>query len=132
MKTVKWTPLLPTINGDDTVTERLKYPASLRYEVFSHYCGGAPFCQCDGCTVDFIGFLELDHIKGDGKAHRLANGLGTGGARLWQHVKDAGYPEGYQVLCSNCNGSKGTKGACALYGQSHVSSRSKPLPQKVR
>jgi hypothetical protein len=125
MNIVKWTPLLPTINGDSTITERLKYPASLRYEVFSHYCGGgAPRCQCKGCTVTFIGFLELDHINGDGAKHRKDNNLGTGGPRLWSDCRKKGYPEGFQVLCSNCNGSKGTGKTCALYGQAHCEAQS--------
>jgi hypothetical protein len=96
------------------------YSDKLRLEVFSHYCGGNPHCQCPGCTVTYIGFLQLDHVNGDGGAHRKANGLGTGGAKLWGWLKANGYPEGFQVLCCNCNHSKFNRPACALAGQAHA------------
>ena len=98
-----------------------KYTEDLRIEVFSHYCGG--HCQCDGCKVSSIGFLTLDHVNGDGAAHRNANGLGTGGATLWLYLKRNGDPEGYQVLCCNCNHSKFTGAACGLAGKSHCGER---------
>jgi hypothetical protein len=91
----------------------------LRLEVFNHYCDGTVRCQCPGCPVTYIGFLEMDHVNGDGAAHRKANNLGTGGARLWRELRRQGYPEGFQVLCSNCNSSKGTKSACDLAGHDH-------------
>jgi hypothetical protein len=101
-------------------TERArKYTAKLRLEVFSHYCGGQPHCQCEGCKTTYIGFLQLDHVNGDGAAHRKENKLGTGGARLWAWVKANGYPEGFQVLCRNCNGAKFTGPQCPLHGQDH-------------
>ena len=96
------------------------YNARLRLEVFTHYCGGAtPHCQCSGCKTSFIEFLQLDHMDGDGAAHRKANNLGTGGARLWRWVKAHAYPAGFQVLCRNCNGAKFTRPACPLNGQPH-------------
>lgn len=104
----------------------MSYAEKLRFEVFSHYCGGEPHCQCPGCGVTFIGFLQLDHVNGDGAEHRKANNLGTGGARLWAFVKREGYPEGFQVLCRNCNGAKFTGPACPLAGQPHFSREEKP------
>src|SRR5271156_3643150 len=101
---------------------KLSYSERLRIEVFSHYCGGAPRCQCPGCTVDVLDFLQLDHVNGDGSAHRKANNLGTGGARLWQWVKDNGYPSEFQVLCCNCNHSKFNGKACKFAGHPHCSS----------
>jgi len=93
---------------------------ALRYEVFSHYCGGGePHCKCPGCTTRFIEFLQLDHVNGNGNAHRKENNLGTGGARLWAWVKKMGYPPGFQVLCRNCNGAKFTRPQCPLHGQEH-------------
>jgi len=95
------------------------YSQNLRVEVFTHYCGGTPHCQCPGCKVTFIEFLQLDHIEGNGAAHRKANNLGTGGARLWRWVRDNGYPPGFQVLCRNCNGAKFNRLTCPLAGQQH-------------
>ncbi len=103
-----------------TFTEQARaYNGRLMVEVFSHYCGGEPHCQCPGCHTTFIEFLQLDHVAGDGAAHRKANSLGTGGPRLWRWVRDNGYPEGFQVLCRNCNGAKFTRAACPLAGQPH-------------
>jgi hypothetical protein len=96
-----------------------KYRAKLQREVFSHYCGGQPHCQCPGCKTSYLGFLQLDHVEGNGAAHRKENKLGTGGARLWAFVKAQGYPEGFQVLCRNCNGAKFTRARCPLHGQDH-------------
>jgi hypothetical protein len=96
------------------------YNAALRLEVFTHYCGGeTPSCQCPGCTTTYIEFLQLDHINGDGAKHRKENNLGTGGPRLWRWVRAQRYPEGFQVLCRNCNGAKFTRAACPLSGQQH-------------
>lgn len=95
------------------------YTAKLRLEVFSHYCGGEPHCQCPGCRTTFIEFLTLDHENGDGAAHRKEHKLGTGGARLWLWCKKNGYPEGFQVLCQNCNHAKFTRRACPLAGKEH-------------
>lgn len=71
------------------------YRWKLRLEVFTKICGGTPCCQCPGCDVWYLGFLQLDHIDGKGAAHRLENKLGTGGAKLWKWARDNGYPPGY-------------------------------------
>lgn len=107
---------------------KLSYSERLRIEVFSHYCGGAPRCQCPGCTVDVLDFLQLDHVNGDGAAHRKANNLGTGAGRLWRWVRDNGYPADFQVLCCNCNHSKFNGKACKFAGHPHCSSDRKEQP----
>jgi hypothetical protein len=96
-----------------------KYRDDLRLKVFSHYCGGTPHCQCPGCRTTYIGFLQLDHVKGDGTAHRRANNLGTGADRLWRFVRDHDYPPEFQVLCCNCNHSKFNRPTCAMAGREH-------------
>lgn len=94
--------------------------AALKLEVMTHYCGGEPHCQCPGCSTRFIRFLQMDHVNGDGSKH-LKNGYRLSGATLLHWLKENNYPEGFQVLCCNCNGmgSKSNKKACALYGQPH-------------
>lgn len=69
-------------------------------ECYMHY-GGA---RCVCCGEDERMFLSLDHINNDGHIDRK-NGL-HGGARMYQKLKDMGWPEGYQVLCMNCNTGK--------------------------
>jgi hypothetical protein len=101
---------------------RRRRSMTLRVAAFTILCNGEkPHCQCPGCKVDFIGFLQLDHVMGDGAAHRLVNKLGTGADRLWQYVLD--HPEErdqFQVLCCNCNHSKFNGAACERANQSHV------------
>lgn len=101
---------------------RRRRSLELRVKAFTILCNGEkPHCQCKGCDVDYIGFLECDHIAGDGKAHRLLHKLYQGANYLWKYVVD--YPEErhkFQVLCSNCNSAKNTDERCPLFGQSHV------------
>jgi len=67
-----------------------------RVRVIQHYGGR---CRCCGETA--LPFLALDHINGDGNTNRkIAGGTGTT-FYLW--VEKNGYPEGFQVLCHNCN-----------------------------
>ena len=127
MTVVAYDPNLSTVDLPGWKRDRNK----LRYEVFSHYCGGvAPFCQCEGCRVDYMEFLQLDHLAGvvcvcgvaheTGNAHRKAHNLGTGADRLWRWARANGYPAMFQVLCCNCNHAKFNGPACPLFGKSHV------------
>jgi hypothetical protein len=72
-----------------------KYRENLRREVFSHY---SPNLTCQCCGEPHIEFLTLDHIHGDGYKEREEHNRDF---ILW--VKQQGYPDGYQVLCMNCN-----------------------------
>jgi len=63
-------------------------------EVLNHY--GGPKCACCGETNIF--FLTIDHINSDGhKQHRGDR------KRLAYWLKKNDFPDGYQVLCFNCN-----------------------------
>lgn len=77
----------------------------LRLEVMSHY-GLA--CACCGETE--YKFLGLDHIAGGGHKHRTA--LRKRGTAFYRWIKAQGLPDGYQVLCHNCNLAKGFYGEC--------------------
>jgi hypothetical protein len=56
--------------------------------------------QCKSCQTSNLAFLTLDHIDNNGAAHRKQT---NGGANLYSKLITAGYPEGYQCLCWNCN-----------------------------
>lgn len=57
-------------------------------------------CACCGETEPL--FLSIDHVNNDGKEHRKQ--LGTlGGAKFYKDLRERGWPEGFQVLCMNCN-----------------------------
>jgi len=74
----------------------------LKLEVFSHYSGGTP--KCAHCGIEDIDILELDHIDNNGaKERRAISTTQGGGYAFYIRLKRNNYPEGYQVLCSNCN-----------------------------
>ena len=86
----------------------------MRYECLSHYSGGEPVCAC--CGEKEILFLHIDHINGNGAEHRrqLKKELGyyPGGNNLPYWLKKNDYPDGFQVLCANCNLGKRTNEKC--------------------
>ena len=75
------------------------YEANLKYDVLSHYCKQS--LRCARCGITDIDVLCIDHINGGGSKHRRSIG-GLGGT-LYHWLKKNNYPEGYQVLCFNCN-----------------------------
>jgi hypothetical protein len=82
---------------------------ALKIDTFIHYSGGYyPSCNC--CSENSLDFLTLDHINNDGAAHRKEHKLK--GAKIYYWLKSRGYPSGFQVLCWNCNASKGLFGEC--------------------
>lgn len=84
---------------------------NLRKEVFAHY-GGA-VCNCCGETEP--NFLALDHINNDGSEQRrkLFGSSQGGGYGIYRWIRNNDYPDGYQVLCHNCNmGKKINGGIC--------------------
>lgn len=73
----------------------------LKIEVFTHYSGGVPKCNC--CKFKNIDALAIDHIEGRKKANHPKR---LGGRELYAWLKRNNYPSGFQVLCFNCNGAK--------------------------
>jgi len=82
--------------------EKLK---SQRLEAMVHYGGNPPQCKC--CGESKIEFLSFDHINGGGSKHRKS---GIGNISYWL-VKNK-FPEGFQILCHNCNQAKSYYGKC--------------------
>jgi len=82
-----------------------EYRACIRLEVLTHYSGGVPKCQC--CGIEFLEFLSLDHIYGGGTKQRKRVG-----AHIYIWVKKNNWPDGFRVLCCNCNQSLGAYGYC--------------------
>lgn len=77
--------------------------AALKEDVFLHYGGGV--IQCAGCGFTDIRALDLDHVNNDGAEHRrtISGNRTQAGASTYRWVKNNNYPEGFQVLCRNCN-----------------------------
>jgi len=80
--------------------------------VIDYYSKGAFKCEC--CGEKELDFLTLDHVNGHGSEHRIAlfGRRDAGGANFYMWLKRNGFPSGYQVLCMNCNLSKGKHGTC--------------------
>lgn len=72
--------------------------STLRTETFNAY--GGCFCAC--CEERHMLFLSLDHIEGGVNSHRKETNT-KGGQKFYRHLKELGFPPGYQVLCMNCN-----------------------------
>jgi hypothetical protein len=86
-----------------------KYRQKLKLEIFTHYGGNPPKCACCGETI--IDFLSIDHINNDGAKHRKEEGLGY---QFYRWLKNNNFPEGYQVLCMNCQfGKRINNGICS-------------------
>lgn len=93
----------PEYYKEVSARKRLK----LRLEVLTHYSSGTPACACCGETE--IKFLAIDHINGGGNAHRKSIPRGH---YIYQWLRNEKYPDGFQVLCHNCNMAKGFYGIC--------------------
>lgn len=65
--------------------------------------GGA----CDCCGETRYEFLAMDHIDGGGRKHRKK--VGT---KIVRWLVKNEFPEGFRVLCHNCNAALGYYGYC--------------------
>jgi hypothetical protein len=84
-----------------------EYFRQARWQALVHYSASdAPECAC--CGENEPKFLVLDHIHGGGTAHRRE----LGGSKIWTWLRANGYPDGFQVLCWNCNAAKAYYGTC--------------------
>jgi hypothetical protein len=70
----------------------------LKGEVLGHYC--AQGIACRQCGFSDIRALTLDHVNGGGSEHKRE--INVIGSRFYHWIKQNGFPEGYQVLCMNC------------------------------
>lgn len=111
------------IQGDHTKCENcrkiaraacLKSNAKTKAECFAVYGG-----KCTCCGESQLVFLTIDHVNGNGSAHRRelakenkSRGRDFGGARMYRWLKRQGWPAGFQVLCWNCNVAKRQLGRC--------------------
>lgn len=78
----------------------------IRYDVLVRYSDDPPACAC--CREGRFEFLSIDHVDGGGSQHRREVGYG----RLYEWLRDNGYPPGFRVLCHNCNQAYGMYGYC--------------------
>lgn len=84
----------------------------IKLEAMEHY-GGA---VCANCGLTGHIFLTFDHIANNGAIHRREDPTVKAGMAKW--LRRNNYPEGYQVLCWNCNmGKQLNGGVLPTYGR---------------
>jgi len=97
---------LKVILGQKTAYQRV------RQEALAHYSENTMKCKC--CGEAGIAFLTIDHIHGNGSEHRRQidphKKMGGNGFCYW--LKKNNWPEGFQVLCANCNFAKRSNKEC--------------------
>lgn len=76
-----------------------------RMIVLLHYGG-----KCACCGEAENKFLSIDHVKGGGTKHRKE--IGKYGSGFYAWIIKNNFPDGFQVLCHNCNLAKGYYGIC--------------------
>ena len=75
---------------------------AIKLEVLEAY-GGSCACCGEDATHEF---LTIDHVtRYDGTTPRS-------GSQLYRYLKRNNWPEGFRVLCYNCNGCLGMRGYC--------------------
>jgi hypothetical protein len=84
--------------------QQKKEQRDLRHQYVLNRYGGR--CKC--CGEDSPEFLCLDHVKNDGAAHRKS----LNRTSMWDWAFRNGCPDTLQLLCYNCNCSKGKFGYC--------------------
>ena len=87
-----------------------KKTLELKTTVYNHYSNSNPHCMCPGCCVDNVRVLCLDHINGGGTKHRKE--VSRSNASYWRWFIKNNFPDGYRILCHNCNHSYAVYGEC--------------------
>jgi hypothetical protein len=85
-------------NPDYFKNHNKKWRNKLSEEVFDHYSKGT--LSCAKCGFNDIRALSIDHINGGGtkEIHRIQKE----GDWFYIRLRKEKFPEGYQVLCMNC------------------------------
>jgi hypothetical protein len=94
-------------NNQDSERERERQRNwQLKLELIDNYGG-----QCACCHEREPCFLTIDHVFNDGHIERRESG--KMGKSMYKYLRSLGYPKDrYQLLCYNCNMSKGRYGQC--------------------
>lgn len=88
---------------------------ALRLEVLTQYSSKEkPVCAC--CDEPALEFLALDHTNGGGNKHKKEV------RHVYKWVKKNGYPDGFRVLCHNCNQALGAYGYCPHQRKANIES----------
>ena len=84
----------------------LRHNRDIRAQILEHY---GPQCAC--CGEQQVLFLDVDHMENNGAEHRRSvSHDGFHGTTFYRWLKRNNYPDGFQLLCRNCNWSKHRNG----------------------
>lgn len=97
-------------NYDRIITRKRQLYQEMKLSILIHYGGNPPKCSC--CGEDHIEFLTINHINNNGAEHRKSFGGRNYSWYIYRDIIEKGFPEGYNVLCYNCNCSIGFHGYC--------------------
>lgn len=92
-------------NGEELNARARAYTRRDRLAALAAYGG---VCACCGETDER--FLCFDHVNGGGE--RMRREVHGQGRQFYGWLKRNGYPDGFRVLCHNCNYAFGQWGAC--------------------
>lgn len=103
--------------GEIAAAANRKHRKKLRDQVFTHY---GDKCVC--CDETEPLFLTIDHINNDGAAHRrsMPNGRQATSERIYRWLRDNNFPDGFQILCMNCNLGKQRNGGTCPHAKLNV------------
>lgn len=77
------------------------YHVKTKLVVLGYYSNGE--LKCARCGESRLPCLSIDHISGGGLKHRRSIGINSGGgSTFYRWLRNNCFPEGYQVLCMNC------------------------------
>lgn len=77
-----------------------KSKAKIKLQVFNAYSDD--HIECKKCGYTDIRALSIDHIDGSGHAHKDHLGKRLKGESIYRWLKAHNFPQGFQVLCMNC------------------------------
>lgn len=86
-------------HANDIYQIHKQYAVKLKYTVISHYSNGKNVCA--KCGITDINTLSIDHINGGGTQHKK-----TITQSFYNYLISHNFPDGYQVLCMNCQAIK--------------------------
>lgn len=98
-------------NREKLLNDGRKRNLDVKIIVMIHYSNGTMQCNC--CGENHIEFLQIDHINCGKKRYNNETRCNNFyGLKLYRYLINNNFPNGYQVLCANCNFAKGAFGKC--------------------
>lgn len=88
-----------TLSREQRLQTKRDYYRKQRLQCLKYYSSSELPC-CDICSESFVEFLAIDHKYGNGREHRKEVG---GGTKFCSWLINNDFPDGYRVLCHNCN-----------------------------